>query len=135
MKHHKVKDILPHTHSNTSKVVLSTARHLEDAEFVIKLDDRLKERGLTHKEFSALSGIRIGTISEMLGGSLTTFNKTRLITIMVALRITDITELIEIRLPADIEKQYKAESAEWIKEKRMPESVKEMYIENVTSGI
>lgn len=135
MKRHKVKDILPNTHSNTSKVVLDTAKHLSEAEYIIKLDDRLKERGLTHKEFSALSGIRIGTISEMLSGSLTTINKTRIITIMVALRITDISDLLEIHLPEDIKEQYDKESAEWVQTKKMPESVKEMFIENVTRDL
>lgn len=131
MKYVKVSDLIDHSHSLMNEVVTDTARVLGGAEYVIKIDDCLKMRGLSQKDLSLMTGLRLGTISDMVNGKGISFNKTRIIAVMVALRITDINDLISIRMPKDIEEVFNKESAEWIKTKEMPESVKKMYMENV----
>lgn len=131
MKKVKVKDILSGSHSLMNEMVIHTASYLEDAEIVIKLDDLLKERGITQKDLASMTGMRMGTISEIVNGKGISFNKVQLLSIMVALRITDFGELLEIRLPEDMKKRYNEQSAEWISDKEMPLQVKEMYRENV----
>lgn len=131
MRFVKVADMLKHNHGLANETVLGTALHMKDAEFVIKLDDCLKMRGITQKELSLMTGIRLGTVSDMVNGKGASFNKTRLITVLVALRITNLSDLIELRFPNELQEQYDKERTEWINSREMPESIKDMYRDNV----
>ena len=131
MKRIKVKDTLTSGHSLTNDIVSHTASYLSEATINIKLDDELKKRGLNQKELARMTGIRIGTISDFVNGKGTTFNKVQIVAIMVALRITELSDLIEIQLPYDLVEQYDKESDNWKATKEMPNSVHEMYKENV----
>jgi transcriptional regulator with XRE-family HTH domain len=131
MKRIKVKNILDDSHSLMNEVVLKTAGVLSEAELVIKIDELLKERGLTQKDLALMTGMRVGTISEIVNGKGISFNKIQLLAIMTALRVTDISQIIEIRLPEDLQKQFEEESKEWVESKETPISVKEMYRKNV----
>ena len=131
MKRIKVKNILDDSHSLMNEVVLKTAGVLSEAELVIKIDELLKERGLTQKDLALMTGMRVGTISEIVNGKGISFNKIQLLAIMTALRVTDISQIIEIRLPEGLQKQFEEESKEWVESKETPISVKEMYRKNV----
>lgn len=131
MKKIKVKAILDRSHSLMNEIVLGTAHYLDDAELIIKIDDLLKDRGITQKDLALMTGMRVGTISDMVNGKGISFNKVQLLAVMVALRVTDISELFEIRLPDDIKEQFEKEATEWKADKEMPISVKEMYRENI----
>ena len=131
MKKIKVVDILDSSHSLMNEVVVGTAGILGDAEMVIKLDDLLKERGITQKDLAMMTGMRVGTISEISNGKGISFNKVQILAIMVALRLTSFSQLFEIRLPNDLFDTYEQQSNEWIAEKEIPMEVKEMYKENI----
>jgi DNA-binding Xre family transcriptional regulator len=131
MKKIKVRDILESSHSLMNEIVIGTAGELADAEIIIKIDDLLKERDIAQKDLALMTGMRVGTISDLVNGKGISFNKVQLLALMVALRVTKLSDIIEIRLPEDIEKKYKEQSAEWIRDKEMPLEVKEMYKENV----
>lgn len=131
MKKMKVADILDSSHSLMNEVVVGTAGILKDAEIVIKLDDLLKERGITQKDLAMMTGMRIGTISEISNGKGISFNKVQILAIMVALRLTSFSQLFEIRLPNDLLDLYEQQSNEWITEREIPIEVKEMYRENL----
>lgn len=131
MKKIKVSEILSGSHRLMNEIVISTATFLEDAELIIKLDDLLKERGITQKELAQMTGMRVGTISDMVNGKGMSFNKVQILSVMVALRVTKFSDLFEIRLPEDLNEKFIMQSAEWIQDKEMPIEVREMYRENV----
>lgn len=131
MKKIKVKEILSGSHSLMNDVVIHTAGLIEDAEIVIKIDDLLKDRNVTQKDLAQMTGMRVGTVSEIVNGKGISFNKVQLLSIMVALRITDFSEIFELRLPEDTKEHFIEQSKEWINDKEMPIEVKEMYKENV----
>ncbi|MED4619532.1 helix-turn-helix transcriptional regulator [Priestia megaterium] len=131
MKKIKVSDILSGSHSLMNDIVVGTAGNLKDAEIIIKIDDLLKERGVTQKDLAMMTGMRVGTISELVNGKGISFNKIQLLSIMVALRVTSFSEIFEIRFPEELHKHYEGQSAEWKSDKEMPIEVKEMYRENV----
>jgi transcriptional regulator with XRE-family HTH domain len=131
MKKIKVSEIIGGSHSLMNEIVVGTAGILGEAEIVIKLDDLLKERGITQKDLALMTGMRVGTISEIVNGKGISFNKVQLLAIMVALRLTSFSQLFEIRLPDNLYEEFESQSREWIKDKEMPIPVKEMYRENV----
>lgn len=131
MKKIKVKNVLSGSHSLMNDIVTSTAGLLNDADIIVKLDDLLKERNITQKDLAQMTGMRLGTVSEIVNGKGISFNKVQLLSIMVALRLTNFSDIFEIRLPKELEETYEAQSNEWIQDKEMPVEVKEMYRENV----
>ena len=131
MKKIKVADILNNSHSLMNELVVGTAGRLEDAEIIIKLDDLLKERGISQKDLAMMTGMRIATISEIANGKGISFNKVQLLSIMVALRLTSFNQLFEIRLPESLREKYEEQTTEWIAEKEIPIEVKEMYKDNL----
>lgn len=131
MKRIKVSEILGGSHALMNDIVVGTAGVLEDAEIVIKLDELLKERNITQKDLAMMTGMRVGTISEIANGKGISFNKVQIISIMVALRLTSFSQIFEIRLPTNLFNEFEQQSREWINEREMPLAVKEMYRENV----
>lgn len=131
MKKIKVKDILSGSHSLMNEVVTSTAGYLDEAEIVIKLDELIKERNITQKDLAQMTGMRVGTISDLVNGKGISFNKVQLLSLMVALRLTSFSQIFEIRLPDELLSKYESQSNEWIQDKEMPIEVKEMYKDNV----
>lgn len=131
MKKIKVDHVMEFSHSLMNDVVVSTAGELNEAHIVLKLDDLLKERNLSQKDLANMTGMRVGTISELVNGKGISINKVQILSIMVALRLTDLSQIIEIRLPDDIKSTYQAESEDWITSREMPIAVKELYTKNV----
>lgn len=131
MKKIKVKDTLEGSHKLMNEIVTGTASLLDEAEIVIKLDDLLKERNITQKDLAMMTGMRVGTISEIANGKGISFNKVQILAIMVALRLTSFSQLFEIRFPNDLLEKYEQQSSEWLSDKEMPIELKEMYRENV----
>lgn len=131
MKKIRVADTLEGSHSLMNEIVIGTAGLLKDAEIVIKLDDLLKERNITQKDLASMTGMRVGTISEIANGKGISFNKVQILAIMVALRLTSFSQLFEIRFPNDLLEKYEQQSSEWIADKEMPIELKEMYRENI----
>lgn len=131
MKKIKISELMQNGHSLMNDVVMDTAGILKDAYFVVKIDDLLKERNITQKDLAQMTGMRVGTVSELVNGKGISLNKVQLFAVMVALRVTDISEIYEIRLPDDLDKQFQSESNEWKADKEMPVVVKEMYKDNV----
>lgn len=131
MKKIKVKDLLEQGHSSMNDIVMDTAGLLEEAYFVIKIDDLLKERGITQKDLAQMTGMRVGTISEIINGKGISLNKVQLFAIMAALRVKSINDLYEMKFPEGLEETFYTEQAEWKSTKEMPLAVKDMYKKNV----
>lgn len=137
MKKMKVQELLQSGHSLMNNIVMDTAGLLGEAYFTIKIDDLLKERGITQKDLAQMTGMRVGTISELVNGKGISINKVQLFALMAALRVKSIDDLYEIQFPEDLEMTFESEQAEWKSTKEMPEAVKEMYKKNVlkSSGL
>jgi len=119
-----------------NKIVINTVNRLEGANLIYKLDEVLKSRGVTQLELANMTGISKVTISKWVNGKTgININKVHLIAIMVALRITDITELIYIEIPSELENKYEEQSSEWISSKEMPAEVKDMFRENLLESM
>lgn len=131
MKKVKVDTLIKATHQSTNKAVINTAEELSEAFMVSKLDDCLKMRGLSQKDFSLMTGIRIGTVSDMVNGKGVSFNKVRIMATMSALRITDISDLFDIYIPEETKAKFDREREEWLATRSMPESVYSMYSDNL----
>lgn len=84
-----------------------------------------------------MTGMRVGTVSELVNGKGISINKVQPFAVMAALRVTKMSDIYEIVLPETQEETFNTESSEWINDKEMPTSVKEMYKNNIlkTSGI
>ncbi|MCY8796295.1 MULTISPECIES: helix-turn-helix domain-containing protein [Bacillus subtilis group] len=134
MKKMKVSTMLEGSHSLMNDVVIGTAKILEDAEIVLKIDDLLKERGITQQDLAMMTGMRIGTVSQIVNGKGISFNKVQLLAIMVALQVTNLSDLIEIRLPQDLKERYEQNSESWVKTREMPFELKELYRDNMVKA-
>ncbi|MGF0347655.1 helix-turn-helix domain-containing protein [Rhodococcus sp. IEGM1300] len=115
-------------------IVTETASTIGDALFVFKLDDLMKERGITQSQLASMTGLRVGTISNIVNGKGNNINKVQLLSLMAALRITDVGQLFEVRLPAITQELFETEASEWISSKEIPETLKHMYRKNLLSS-
>jgi len=113
----KAEHIIEETHKLMNPIVVGTASHLKGAKVVYKIDDALKERKLTQKQLAAMTGMRVATISELVNGKGTNVNYVQMLALMAALRLTSFEQLFEIRLPEEMEEQFKRESEYWKKTK------------------
>jgi transcriptional regulator with XRE-family HTH domain len=98
--------------------------------FVMKIDDALRARGLTQAKLATLTGLRTGTISELVSGSRLALTKTHIACVMIALRITDIREIIDIEFDEETTQQFEEESRRWQEEGIVPESVQKLYADH-----
>ena len=118
-------------HEMTNKAVVNTVTSIEGVEFTIKLDNLMKDRGLSQRELGMITGLRAGTINSILNGKGTTLNKIQLVTLMIGLRITDLSELIEVKFPDQIKEEFSQETESWVENKRRPQSIEKLMVQNV----
>lgn len=88
-------------------------------ELKYKLPELLQERKMTQQELSELSGIRPQTIgkyykSEPLPGGKSLVNLGHIFALMEVLRISDINELIEVKMNEEVAKRYRLEKYRWV---------------------
>ncbi|WP_430494232.1 helix-turn-helix domain-containing protein [Rossellomorea marisflavi] len=131
MKKIEVDTLIEGGHSLMNEVVMDTARELSRAHFVVKIDELLKERGITQKQLAQMTGMRVGTISDIVNGKGSSINKAQLFSIMVALKVTRMSDIYEVVLPEEKRKDYLMLQDEWVNNREMPVPVKEMYKKNV----
>ncbi|GLO67939.1 helix-turn-helix transcriptional regulator [Oceanobacillus kimchii] len=79
----------------------------------IKLDNILIDRNMTQFQLHKLTGIRMATISEFINGKKGSVNFVHLVTIMAALRITDISEIISVKFDKEVEEAWKEEMSNY----------------------
>lgn len=91
--------------------------------FSFKLADRLKERNLTMRDFAKMSGLRLATISDICNGKKQSLNLHHVLICMLVLRITKLSDIIEIVFPEELKAKYESESKSWIEEEVLPEAV------------
>lgn len=112
-------------HSSLNSKMEDILHYLSDSGiyFSFKLADRLKERNLTMREFSKMTGLRLATISDICNGKKQSLNLHHILICMLVLRITDITEIAEIVFPEDLKIKYENEANIWKTTDEIPEAV------------
>lgn len=117
-------------HDMTSSSVQNTLMSISDIEVHIHLDSIMKKRNLSQRDVAKITGLRVGTINSIINNKGATLNKVQLVALMIGLRITDLSEIIEIKFPKEVEAQFKEESDIWNLTKVIPASVQELVLQN-----
>ena len=117
-------------HGAMNESIIEVLTSVPSIRFISKLDDALEARGLTQTKLSAITGLRPATISELISGERSAITKAHFLTVMIALRITDIRELIDIEFDTEVTNQFNRETEEWKKDKTIPLTVKELFMKN-----
>ncbi len=118
----KVK-LTAHVHSSANEGIISFLEICEEygVQTRFKLADRLEERGLTVRKCAELTGLRLGTISDLMNGKKSSVNFQHLWVLMLVLGLTDINDLIEFHIPTEIKDFFNIGTSAWIKTQEVPE--------------
>lgn len=125
------EDLVSNSNPLLSDVVLDNVKEMRGVEVRLKIDDLMTLRGMSQKELSIVTGIRLGTISDMVNGKSQSFHFVRMLAIMNALRVTNINQVVEIVVDRGLADEYAEQTAEWVSTKEKPESVVESYKKNL----
>lgn len=86
----------------------------EDVGIKLKLEKLLKDRNINSVDLAKITGIRHATLRNYVrNDKSTTLNLQHAIAIIIALRITDISEFIEIDMDSETKKRFKADLKLW----------------------
>lgn len=118
-------------HKNTGDAVLELITSTKGIDIEYNLSRAMAQRGLTQRTLSLLTGIRQATISDMCNGVGVQINKAHLLALMITLRITDISEIINIKFNKDVFEQFNTEAQEWIASQQVPETVMRQALNNL----
>ena len=66
--------------------------------FKLKLKEVLNRKGISQKQLAEMTGLREATISEMVNDSRSTYNKKHLAIVMDALNITELSDILELKV-------------------------------------
>jgi DNA-binding Xre family transcriptional regulator len=96
-------------HQKTNAIVIETLEKFPH-KVHIKLGKILRDRGMTQGDLHRLTGLRVATINELVNFKKKSLTVAHLIAIMIALRITDIRDLIEIEFDAEVISYFNEEN-------------------------
>ena len=97
----------------TSKTVIDLALS-ENVSVKIKLNEVAANRGISLYKLSKITGIRPATLSMYSEGNPAVINSAHLLALIIALRITDISELIEIQMDSETEEKFDTDRKLWV---------------------
>ncbi|PFA68445.1 XRE family transcriptional regulator [Bacillus sp. AFS015802] len=96
-------------HQKTNTIVIEALNKFPH-KIHIKLGEILRERGLTQGDLHRLTGLRVATINELVNFKKKSLTVAHLVSIMIALRITDIRDLIEIEFDQEVQDYFTEEN-------------------------
>lgn len=97
--------------ANINDVVVETMNEFGEARIHCRLGEIMENIGVNITELADLTGIRYVSIHELVHNKKVTFNMQHLLAIMVALRISDISDLLQIQFEdKEREEEFKKES-------------------------
>ncbi|MEL3974055.1 helix-turn-helix transcriptional regulator [Rossellomorea oryzaecorticis] len=122
-------------HQKTNTIVIESLDKFPH-KIHIKLGDILRERGLTQGDLHRLTGLRVATINELVNFKKKSLTVAHLVSIMIALRITDIRDLIEIEFDEEVQAYFKEEN-ERMKNGFTPDLTKtaETNVKRIAAGV
>lgn len=111
----------------TKELVMS-----ENVELNWHLKELMNERDIKGAELAEITGIQTHTISKYANNkqNFGTINSVHVIALMIALRLTDMSELVTITTGADITTRFKREADEWKDSKIMPRTLQKILKHN-----
>lgn len=118
----------------TSRTNIETRQLLASVNNEIKLKTKLRqlldERGMKQADLVKATGIGKNFISAFVNNrDGVKIGYSHIYAIMIALRLTDLSELLYIELPDDITEKFNEEAADWKETKQPPAEIRRM-IEN-----
>lgn len=131
MRQIRLSTFIDNGHSLINETVNDTARMIEDGYLQIHLDDVLRDRGLSQKQVSEMSGLRIATISDIVNGKMVSINLVQIFALMSALRLTNFGEIFTLSLPKETKKAFEDQAYKWVEYGDMPQAVRDLYRANV----
>lgn len=102
MKKLPISTIIEDSHALTNSKVRENLDVVSEGYIAIHLDDILKEKGITQRDLANMTGLRRATISNFTNGKFLTLNPLQLMNIMVALKISDLSQLVTFEFPEDV---------------------------------
>ncbi|MBH9968618.1 helix-turn-helix domain-containing protein [Rossellomorea oryzaecorticis] len=122
-------------HQKTNTIVIETLDRFPH-KIHIKLGEILRERGLTQGDLHRLTGLRVATINELVNFKKKSLTVAHLVSIMIALRITDIRDLIEIEFDEEVQAYFNEEN-ERMKNGFTPDLTKtaETNVKRIAAGV
>lgn len=118
-----INDVVTETLETTPHVIINN------------LGDILKERGLSQGDLSRLTGLRVATLNDFINMKKISINLTHLVPIMIALRISDMNEIIRVEFPEKVTKQFERDMEGYEggltkkMEKEVLKNTKKMYVQ------
>jgi DNA-binding Xre family transcriptional regulator len=122
-------------HQKTNTIVIESLDKFPH-KIHIKLGEILRERGLTQGDLHRLTGLRVATINELVNFKKKSLTVAHLVSIMIALRITDICDLFEIEFDEEVQAYFKEEN-ERMKNGFTPDLTKtaETNVKRIAAGV
>lgn len=119
----KVK-LTKYTHSSSNEGIVNYLELCENLGIHVrfKLADRLEERGLTVRKCSELTGLRLGTISDLMNGKKSSATFQHVWVLMTVLGITNINDILELYMPQEVKDVLNKNTTMWIKTQEVPET-------------
>lgn len=96
----------------TNEQIQDNLERFPDYTIVCKLAKILDDRSLTMSDLSRLTGIRIGSISELAKMTRTTINIPHMLVIAQTLRITNLAELFELKMSEETYTRFTKDKVE-----------------------
>lgn len=121
----KKVNLTENIHSSSNEGIVNFLKMWEQfgVQIRFKLADRLEERNLTVRKCAELTGLRLGTISDLMNGSKTSVSYQHIWVLMLVLGISDISEIIEFHLSPEAKDYLDMKKLVWVKEQKIPNSV------------
>jgi transcriptional regulator with XRE-family HTH domain len=130
MKRHDMNEIL---NDHSTDLMLNNLTSVPQIRFISKVDEALEARGLSQAKLAVLCGLRPNTISDIINGKRMSLTKSHIASVMVALRITDIREILDIELAPETIEKFDTERKNWIENKVIPQEIATLYTKNAES--
>jgi DNA-binding Xre family transcriptional regulator len=122
-----MKQILMHQNTNE---ILREAMESNPFRVNIKLDKILEKRGLSQGDLHRLTGIRMATLNDLINGKKNSINLAHISVIMIALRISDMTEIFDIEFEEEVKERWEEEMEGYTR--GLTEKMKEEVIRNTS---
>lgn len=123
MKRVNILDTMHTSIANSSMKDFGTNLEQLGIYFEFKLADLMEERGLSVRDLAKLSGLRLATISDLMQGNKGSINLHHIVVLMMVLKVTNITDIINVHIPKELQIEMKLQSQNWIESRNVPSEV------------
>lgn len=109
--------------SNISQKVKENLDKSGEIYVTSKVDVLMAERELDYQKVAKISDVRNMTISDIASCRKSKVSLAHLIMLMIALRTTDIRDVLDIEFEPEVVEQFKKDREKWVKEGIVPQDI------------